>query len=299
MPVIGFLSLRSPTDMALIVAALRQGLSETGFVEGQTLAIEARFAQGHYDQLPALATELVQLPVAVFIAGSQEVALAAKAATATIPIVFVSARDPVELGLVASLARPGANLTGVNFLASELWSKQLELLHELVPSAVVIGLLVNPKNSTTEAGKKNAQSAADSLGRKLVLVNASTEGDIEPAFASLVQQGIEALLVPTDAFFNGRADQLVSIAARHSLPAIYALREFAAAGGLMSYGSSLTDSYHQVGVYTGRVLKGAKPADLPVIQPTKFELVINLKTAKALGLKIPQPMLLIADEVIE
>ncbi len=285
--------------MALIVAALRQGLSETGFVEGQTLAIEARFAQGHYDQLPALATELVQLPVAVFIAGSQEVALAAKAATATIPIVFVSARDPVELGLVASLARPGANLTGVNFLASELWSKQLELLHELVPSAVVIGLLVNPKNSTTEAGKKNAQSAADSLGRKLVLVNASTEGDIEPAFASLVQQGIEALLVPTDAFFNGRADQLVSIAARHSLPAIYALREFAAAGGLMSYGSSLTDSYHQVGVYTGRVLKGAKPADLPVIQPTKFELVINLKTAKALGLKIPQPMLLIADEVIE
>jgi putative ABC transport system substrate-binding protein len=299
MPVIGFLSLRSPNESVGTLTALRQGLSETGFVEGQNLVIEPRFTESHYDRLLTLATELMKRPLAVFIAGSQEVALVAKAATTTIPIVFISGRDPVELGLVASLARPGGNLTGVNLLVSELWGKQLELLHELVPSAVTIGLLVNPNNKTTEVGIRETQKAVEVLGLKLVVVSASTEGEFEAAFASLEQQRIKALFVPSDPVLNGKVDQLVAIAARHSWPAVYALREFAAAGGLMSYGSNLTDAWRQIGVYAGRILKGAKPADLPIIQPTKFELVINLKTAKALGLTITNSMQLLANEVIE
>jgi putative tryptophan/tyrosine transport system substrate-binding protein len=237
--------------------------------------------------------------VAILIVGSQDVARVAQAATATIPIVFISAGDPAKLGLVDSLARPGGNLTGVNFLASELWAKQLGLLHELLPSAVVIGLLTNPKNMLTESGTIDAQRAAGVLRLKLIVANAGNESDLESAIASLVQQRIEALFVPTDPFFNGRADQLVSIIARHSLPAIYALREFAVAGGMMSYGTSLADAYRQVGAYAGRILKGAKPADLPVVQSTKFELVINLKTVNALGLTVPPTLLARADEVIE
>ena len=213
--------------------------------------------------------------------------------------VFISAGDPAELGLVASLARPGGNLTGVNFLASELWAKQLGLLHELLPSAVVVGLLTNPKNILTESGTRDVQRAAEVLRLKLIVASAGNEGDLESAIASLVQQGIEALFIPTDPFFNGRADHLVSIIARHSLPAIYSLREFAAAGGMMSYGTSLPNAYRQVGAYAGRILKGAKPADLPVVQSTKFELVINLKTVNALGLAVPPTLLARADEVIE
>jgi putative ABC transport system substrate-binding protein len=299
MPVIGFLSLRSANGSVGTLAALREGLSEMGFVEGQNLAIEPSFAEGHYDRLPALATELVRRPVAVLIVGSQDVARVAQAATTTIPIVFISAGDPAELGLVASLARPGGNLTGVNFLASELWAKQLGLLHELLPSAVVVGLLTNPKNILTESGTRDVLRAAEVLRLKLIVASASNEGDLESAIASLVQQGIEALFIPTDPFFNGRADHLVRIIARHSLPAIYSLREFAAAGGMMSYGTSLPNAYRQVGAYAGRILKGAKPADLPVVQSTKFELVINLKTVNALGLAVPPTLLARADEVIE
>jgi putative ABC transport system substrate-binding protein len=299
MPVIGFLSLRSANDTVGTLAALREGLSKMGFVEGQNLAIEPRFAEGHYDRLPELVTELVRRPVAILIVGSQDVARVAQAATATIPILFISAGDPAKLGLVASLARPGGNLTGVNFLASELWAKQLGLLHELLPSAVVIGLLTNPKNMLTESGTIDAQRAAEVLRLKLIVANAGNESDLESAIASLVQQRIEALFVPTDPFFNGRADQLVSIIARHSLPAIYALREFAAAGGMMSYGTSLPDAYRQIGAYAGSILKGAKPADLPVVQSSKFELVINLKTVNALGLTVPPMLLARADEVIE
>ncbi len=299
MPIVGFLSVRSASGSGGNLAALNQSLSEAGFVVGRNLAIEPRFAEGHYDRLTALATELVQRPVAVLVAGSQDVARVAQAATTTIPVVFISASDPANLGLVASLARPGGNLTGVNFFASELWAKQLGLLKEFLPSAVAVGVLANPKNMLTESGTRDAQRAAEVLGVKLIVASAGIEDDLEPAIASLVRQRIEALFVPTDPFFNGRPDQLATIAARHSLPAVYALREFAAAGGMMSYGASLPDAYRQVGVYVGRILKGAKPADLPVTQPTKFELVINLKTVNALGLTVPPTLLARADEVIE
>jgi putative ABC transport system substrate-binding protein len=299
-PVIGFLNSGSPDGYAQLVAAFRQGLNETGYVEGRNVAIEFRWAQAQNDRLSALATELVRRPVAV-IAGlnSTAAARAAKAATTTIPIVFVIGADPVEVGLVASLNRPGGNLTGVSFLGNMLVPKRLELLRELVPTADTIAFLVNPINPNAEADTKNAQSAAHAIGRTLFVLNATSERDLETAFAKLAKQRAHALLVNVDPLFISHRGQIILLAARHAIPTIYDRREFVAAGGLMSYGSSLTDVYRQAGIYTGRILKGTKPADLPILQPTKFEMVINLKTAKALGVTIPQSILLRADQVIE
>ena len=299
-PVIGFLNSGSPDGYAQLVAAFRQGLNEIGYVEGQNVAIEFRWAQAQDDRLSALATELVRRPVAV-IAGlnSTAAARAAKAATTTIPIVFVIGADPVEVGLVASLNRPGGNLTGVSFLGNMLVPKRLELLRELVPTADTIAFLVNPINPNADADTKNAQAAAHAIGRTLFVLNATSERDLETAFAKLAKQRAHALLVNVDPLFISHRGQIILLAARHAIPTIYDRREFVAAGGLMSYGSSLTDVYRQAGIYTGRILKGTKPADLPILQPTKFEMVINLKTAKALGVTIPQSILLRADQVIE
>jgi putative ABC transport system substrate-binding protein len=300
MPVIGVLSTGSPgPSSAPFMAAFRQGLSEAGYVEGQNLAIEYRWAEGHYDRLPALAADLVGRKVDLIMASSPPSALAAKSATSTIPIVFRSGADPVADGLVASLARPGGNLTGVSFVADELTAKRLELLSELVPRARVIALLMNPNNATAERVIRDVQEAARTKGLQLHVLKASSESEIDTAFASLVQLHAGALVVGADPFLTGRREQLVALASRHAVPSIYAWREFAASGGLISYGPSLTSAFRLVGHYAGKVLKGAKPADLPVQQPTKFELVINLKTAKALGLTIPQSLLLRADPVIE
>ncbi|HEY8874808.1 MAG TPA: ABC transporter substrate-binding protein [Stellaceae bacterium] len=299
MPVIGFLSSVSPGPSAApLVAAFRQGLSETGYVEGQNVAIEYRWAEGDYDRLPGLAAELVGRKVDVIVAGGAPSALAAKSATSTIPIVF-SAADPIGDGLVASLARPGGNLTGFSILLAELTAKRLELLSEFVPVAKAIALLVNPNLSTAERMIRDAQEAARAKGIELAILKAGTEGEIDAAFASLAQLRAGALVVSPDPFLTSRGDQLVALASRHAVPAIYPLREFAASGGLISYGASLPAVYRQVGVYAGRLLKGAKPADLPVQQPTTFELVINRKTAHALGLTVPQALLARADEVIE
>jgi len=298
-PVVGFLSSQSAGTSAYLVAALRQGLNESGFIEGQNVAMEYRWADGRYDQLPALAAELVRRPVAVIVASAPPAALAARAATSTLPIVFSGGIDPVKLGLVAGLNRPGGNITGVSQFSTALEGKRLELLHELVPHAAVIAMLVNPTFAGTDAITDDMQAAARALGLKLNVLRASSEHDLEAAVASIGQLGAGALVVASDPFFFGRHDRVVTVVAHHAVPAIYQFREFAAAGGLLSYGTNLADGYRQVGVYTGRILKGEKPGDLPVVQPTKFELVINLKTAKTLGLDVPDKLLARADEVIE
>jgi len=300
MPVVGFLHSASPGPFASAVAAFRQGLSETGYIEGQNVAIEYRWAEGQYDRLPVLAADLIgrQVTVIVAMAGNAP-AQAAKAATANIPIVFVSGGDPVSGGLVASFNRPGGNVTGVSWIATALVPKQLELLHRLARNPVVIGALVNPGYPDHDLQLRELQEAGAMIGQKINVVRAATAHDIDTAFASLVQQGAGALIVANDPFFGSRRDQIVALAARHTIPVMYFSREFTAAGGLLSYGASPIDAARQGGIYTGKILKGAKPADLPVMQSTKFEFVINLKTAKALGLEIPPTLLALADEVIE
>jgi len=299
MRVIGFLNSASPGPFTRFVAGFLRGLKEAGYVEGQNVTIENRWAEGKYDRLPELARDLVRQQVAVIAATTTPAALAAKAATPSIPIVFETAGDPIKLGLVDSLNRPGRNVTGVTQLNSELVSKRLGLLHDLIPTATIIGLLLNPNDPRAETQSGDMQEAAHALGLQIHIINASTEGEIDSAFATLARLRAGALIVGTGEFFNSRPEQLAELAARHAMPAFYQLRQFAAAGGLISYGTSITDADRQAGVYTGRILQGAKPADLPVLRPTKFELIINLKTAKALGLTIPPGVLAIADEVIE
>jgi ABC-type uncharacterized transport system substrate-binding protein len=301
MPVIGFLHSASAAAYAHLVAAFHKGLSEAGYSEGQNVAIEYRWSEGHNERLPALAAELVRRQVAVIVTpGSTAATLAAKAATPTIPIVFLSAVDPVKTGLVASLNRPGGNVTGVSDIGVELAAKRLGLLHELLPGAARFALLVNPDNpGITEAFVTEAQTAASAIGRQIEVVTASTNGDIDRAFATLVNKRADAFLVSTDALFVTRRVQLVTLAARHAVPAMYFRREFAEAGGLMSYGSNLADQFRQNGIYAGRILKGEKPAEMPVQLPTKFEFVVNLQTAKALGIDVPTTLLARADEVIE
>jgi putative ABC transport system substrate-binding protein len=297
-PVIGILSGREAN--AELEAAFHRGLKEAGFDETQNVKIEYRWAQGRYDQLPALAADLARRPVDVIVTtGGTLSALAAKAATTTIPVVFVTGSDPVKFGLVASLNRPGGNITGISFLVNLLTAKQFEWLHEMVPKVELFGFLVNPTNPNTESDTRNARAAADSLGLRLHVLNASSEHDIDSAFTALVKQLAGALIVSTDPYFQIRADQIAALAARYAVPTMYSFRENVTAGGLMSYAPSIVDVTRQAGVYTGRILKGDKPADLPVMQPTKFELVINVKTAKALGLDVPPTLLALADEVIE
>ncbi len=296
-PVIGILDSGSPGRNW--VEAFRQGLGETGYVEGRDVAIEYRWARGQYDRLPALATDLVRHQVAVIAATSTPPALAAKAATTTIPIVFTTGSDPVEFGLVTSLSRPGGNLTGVTRMNLELGPKRLDLLHELVPSAAIIGLLVNPTNPNTEILSRDVTAAGGSLGVQIHVLQARTEAEFAAAFEGLKELRAGALLIGPDPFFNTRIAQLAALTISNAVPTMYQYREFAAAGGLSSYGGSLTDSHRQVGVYVGRILAGAKPSDLPVEQSTKVELIINLKTAGALGVTIPPAILARADEVIE
>ncbi len=299
-PVVGFLRSTSANASIDLVAALRRGLAEAGYTEGQNIAIEYRWAEGHNDRLPALAADLVRRQCALIVAGGDAAAHAAKTATTTVPIVFATGEDPVKVGLVSRLNRPGGNITGISFYNSaDLVSKQLELLREVVPKAAVIGVLVNPTMAAVQSQESEAQVAARALGLQLLVVNAGSERDFDTAFTTLVENRIEALLIVGNALFTSQRYRLVAVAARYALPTIYPLREFVAAGGLMSYGGSLTDAYRQVGVYAGRILKGEKPADLPVTLPTKFELVINLQTAKGLGIEIPPMLLARADEVIE
>ena len=300
MPMIGFLNTRSADVSSHLVAALRRGLAENGYVEGQTVTVEYRWANGQYDRIPALAAELANRPMAVLVAtGGEPAAMAAKAATSSIPIVFGIGGDPIKLGLVASYNRPGGNATGINILTNVLAAKRLGLLHELVPKVITVGFLINPIFPTAESPLSDTQEAARAIGVQLHVLRASIDHEIDTAFESVAQQGISALAVAADPFFNTRRDKLVALAARHAVPTIYQNREYPAAGGLMSYGIDLADVYRQIGAYAGRILKGAKPADLPVLQPTKFEFVLNLKTAKALGLTPSSGMLAIADEVIE
>jgi ABC-type uncharacterized transport system substrate-binding protein len=299
MPVVGFLNGASPDGYAPYVAAFRQGLREAGTVEGQNVTIEYRWAEGHYDRLPALAADLIQRKVTVIAATSSPAARAAKAATSTVPIVFTTGDDPIKLGLVASLNRPGGNVTGVSNLIVELGSKQLGLLRELAPSTTAIAVLTNPNFPGTERQLRDVEAAARVLGLQLMVLRASSEREIETAFATMARQSGVALLLGVDPFFVERRDHIVALAARHAIPAIYPVREFAVAGGLMSYGSHFADSYRQAGVYTGRIVRGEKPGDLPVQRSTKFEFLINFNTAKALGLAVPNSMQLLADEVIE
>jgi putative ABC transport system substrate-binding protein len=299
MPVSGFLGSGWPDRSADVLSPLRQGLSETGYVEGRSVAIEYRWAEDQYDRLPALAADLVRRPVVLIAAVGASAAAAAKAATTTIPIIFNMGVDPVDRGFVASLNRPGGNLTGVSNLNVGLEQKRLELMHEVIPTAMIIALLVNPTNPLAETNTSDVQAAARILGRQLHVLHASTERDFDTVFATLVRVRAGGLVIGNDGLFINRREQLGALTVRHAVPAIYFNREFAAAGGLMSYGSNFADSYRQLGVYTGRILKGEKPADLPVQQSTKVELIINLKTAKALDLTIPLPLLGRADEVIE
>jgi putative ABC transport system substrate-binding protein len=300
MPVIGFLSSASPDAFGYLVAAFLQGLNSAGYVENQNVSIEYRWAQFHYDRLVALATELVRRPVTVIVAsGGVAPTVAAKAATATIPIIFTTGADPVKTGLVTNLNRPSGNVTGVSFFASSLGAKRLQLLRELLPAAATVAMLVNPTNPIAEPEVLEVQTAARALKIQLQLFTASTDREIDAAFGSLVQQRVDAVLIQTDPLLLGFRTQLLELARRHAVPMIYQFREFAAGGGLISYGPSNADAYHQAGLYTGRILKGEKPANLPVQLPTRFELVINLRTAKALGLTVPPSLLASADEVIE
>jgi putative ABC transport system substrate-binding protein len=299
MPVVGYLSSGSPGRQSAMAAAFHRGLNETGYVEGRNVAIEYRWAEDHFDRLPALAADLVHRQVAVIAACDNVSALAAKATPATIPIVMRTGADPVRLGLVASFNRPGGNVTGISFFSSQLGSKRLELLHEIVPIATVIAMLADPNTPTNEIQIREAQDAARVIGVDLLVLRAGTDRDIDTAFTALVQQQARALLIGGSPASDSRNHQIVALAARHAMPAIYTSRDEVMTGGLLSYGPNFADSYRQVGIYTGRVLKGEKPADLPVLQPTKFELVINLKTAKTLGLTVPASLLAIADEVIE
>jgi putative ABC transport system substrate-binding protein len=299
MPVIGFLNAASPGAYTPFVSAFHKGLKEAGYVEGQNVAIEYHWADDQYSRLPAMAADLVRRRVALIAAMGSPPALAAKAATTTIPIVFLVVEDPAKLGLAVSLNRPGGNATGVNFFVAELGSKQLGLLHELIPAATRVGLLVNPNTPSAESWMRDVTPAASALGLQIDIVQAGNSRELEAAFGTLVRNRADALLVGPDSFLVSRRLQLATLAARHAIPAVYNVREYPEAGGLMSYGTSQTEAYRQAGIYTGKILKGAKPADLPVMQSTKFELVINLPTARAIGLELPPKLLAIADEVIE
>jgi putative tryptophan/tyrosine transport system substrate-binding protein len=299
MPVIGFLNQGLAKSGAYLAAAFRKGLNELGYVEGQNLTIEYRWAEGNYSQLPALAADLVNRKVAGLAVAFLPATLAAKAATSTIPICFVTGVDPVKEGLVASLNQPGGNVTGVAFLASVLGAKRLGLLHDLLPAAGVFAVLVNPANPSAEVVSKDLQAAARTLGKQVLVLGASTQQELDGQLAALIQHRVDALIVAPDAFFDSQRDRIVMLVASHAIPTMYERRETAVAGGLMSYGANVADAFHQAGVYTGRILKGERPVDLPVLQPTRLEFVINLKTAKALGLTIPPGLLAIADEVIE
>jgi putative ABC transport system substrate-binding protein len=299
-PVVGFLNATSPSPWKPYVEAFRQGLNEAGFVEGRTVVIEYRWAEGQYERLPSLAADLVRRQVAVIVStGGAAPILAAKAATTKIPIVFTTGSDPVRLGLVASLNRPGGNITGVNLFVTQMASKRLGLLRELVPTAAMVAVLSNPTNPSTEDQLKDVQEAARAMGQQIHILSASTDQELDAAFRRMTELGAGALLVAADPYFTSRRSYVIALAVRHSIPAIYEQREHAMAGGLMSYGTSLPDGYRQVGRYTGRILKGEKPADLPVMQPTKFEFVINLTAAKVLGLEVPPTLLARTDEAIE
>jgi putative tryptophan/tyrosine transport system substrate-binding protein len=300
-PLVGFVHAGSSDGAARYLAAFRRSLNDSGYVEGQNVTVEYHWLEGHYDRLPALMDDLVRRQLAVIVAaGSTQVALAAKAATATIPIVFAVSEDPVQLGLVASLARPGSNATGINFFQTEVTAKRLRLLHDLVPKAVRIAVLVDPASaSTTKTTLQDVREAAPTIGLQIQVLNATTIGEIDGAFATIARERPDAVFVAPDTFFASRAAQLAELTAREKIPTSYWNRDIVAAGGLMSYGTDLADAFRQVGIYTGNILKGAKPADLPVVQSTKFEFVINLKTAKSLGLEIPPTLIALADDVIE